>query len=335
MRGAALVPLVAVALATGCASGGPTDQATVASPSPAAGTATASFPAADGRSLWQLVARLPDGPQLVPGASALEVGRNRVAFVLVDRAKRQVSASAVALYTSRRDGTQLRGPYVARRERLDVDEEFRSGRSARDLVGAASFYVAEVPFRRRGPRLLTALARLDGRLVASASLHVEVGADGGPPDVGERAVAVHTETAEDVGGDLSRLSTREPPLPAMHEHDLADVLGRRPVALVFTTPQLCRTRVCGPVLDIAEQVRVRSGGDVAFIHQEIYVDDEASLDDDPSLAVRPQVTAWGLSSAPWAFVIDRSGKIVARFEGAFSARELTEAVQLATRTQGR
>jgi hypothetical protein len=42
--------------------------------------------------------------------------------------------------------------------------------------------------------------------------------------------------------------------------------------------------------------------------------------------VRPQVAAWKLASEPWTFVIDRSGKVSARFEGAFSIGELQRAV---------
>ncbi len=147
--------------------------------------------------------------------------------------------------------------------------------------------------------------------------------------MGEQAVAVHTDTREDVRGDLVQLSTRRPPLVAMHEHDLADVLVSRPVVLVFSTPRLCRTRMSGPVLDIAEQVRRRSGDGVAFIHQEIHVGN------DMDGGLRPQVRAWRVTTEPWAFVMDASGKIVARFEGAVSADELTQAVERAKRAPGR
>ena len=38
------------------------------------------------------------------------------------------------------------------------------------------------------------------------------------------------------------------------------------------------------------------------------------------------MAAWHLASEPWTFVIDRSGKISTRFEGAFSPGELQRAV---------
>jgi hypothetical protein len=45
--------------------------------------------------------------------------------------------------------------------------------------------------------------------------------------------------------------------------------------------------------------------------------------------LRPQVLAYHLPSEPWAFAVDRRGKIVDRLEGAFSKGELENAVKLA------
>jgi hypothetical protein len=38
------------------------------------------------------------------------------------------------------------------------------------------------------------------------------------------------------------------------------------------------------------------------------------------------VADWRLASEPWTFVIDRSGRISTRFEGAYSVGELQRAV---------
>ncbi len=106
----------------------------------------------------------------------------------------------------------------------------------------------------------------------------------------------------------------------MHDEDLADVLGRKPVVLLFATPQLCQSRICGPVVDVAEQVKREFGDRVAFIHQEVYNDNEINK------GVRPQMRAYRLPSEPWLFVIDRSGKVSTVIEGAFSVGELQDAV---------
>ena len=72
-------------------------------------------------------------------------------------------------------------------------------------------------------------------------------------------------------------------------------------------------------VDVVAQVRSRTKG-VAFVAQEIY------KDNDINKGFRPQVGAWHLPTEPWTFVIDKSGKIVQRFEGALSVAELQAAV---------
>jgi hypothetical protein len=143
----------------------------------------------------------------------------------------------------------------------------------------------------------------------------------GIPAEGEPAPSVHTPTLEDVS-DISDIDTRIPP-STMHTEDLADVLGKKPVVLLFATPALCQSRVCGPVVDVAEQVKAEFGDDVAFIHMEIY---EGNQYDPENPKLRPQVDAYGLPTEPWLFVIDKDGKIQTRIEGAFSVSELENEV---------
>ena len=79
-------------------------------------------------------------------------------------------------------------------------------------------------------------------------------------------------------------------------------------------------RVCGPVVDIAEQVKRDRSDDAAFIHMEIYEDNL------PNKGLREQVRAYNLPTEPWLFVIDCDGKIDTRIEGAFSIAELNQAI---------
>ncbi len=310
--------LALLVLLAGC--GGREDAASAPAAASPSAARPVEFPPARGRTLAELTRGLPEGPVFAPSVSGLRVGDNRVGFALFDRGQNQITASAVALYSSRRDGSRLRGPFVARQHSVAPDPPFRSREAEADLERGETFYVARVPLQRGGSRVLTALAQFDGRTVRTSPFELPL-TRGGPPAVGERAIPVHTETEADVGGDLSKLSTRTPPAREMHQADLAETLGREPVVLLFATPALCQTRVCGPVVDVAEQVRTRSGEGVTFIHQEIY------RDDDPAKGVREPVARWRLPSEPWAFVIDRSGTIAARFEGAFSAEELSAALE--------
>jgi hypothetical protein len=313
------IMLAAVVLSScGSDSGG----STPAPPEPAAAR-PADFPSAQRKTLSQLELGLKQGALLTPSsASSQKVGAdNRLGFAIVDRANKQIDVSEVAVYTAKPDGTQLRGPFVARKESLDVATPYRSALTASDLANGKTFYVARPQFASAGPHMTVGLVRLDGRLVVADSVGaLEIGAKNGPPDVGAKAIRVHTLTGADVGGELKKITTRVPPPTDMLNTDFADVLGKKPVVLLFATPALCQSRTCGPVVDIAEQVRAQNGKGVTFIQQEIYQDNNANK------PVRPQVAAWHLATEPWAFIIDRHGRISSRFEGVFSTGELARAV---------
>jgi hypothetical protein len=167
---------------------------------------------------------------------------------------------------------------------------------------------------------MVALVRLDGRLVSSSPAPLGAKFRSTPVAVGQMAPSTHTQTLSDVGGDAKAIDTRVPPAEDMLADDFADVLGKKPVVLVFATPQLCQSRVCGPVVDVAEQVKSETKADVSFIHNEIYVDNN------PNKGLRPQLGVFGLETEPWVFVIDRTGRVSSRFEGALSVEELKAAV---------
>ena len=183
-------------------------------------------------------------------------------------------------------------------------------------------------FEEPGQYEMLGIALLDDRLVAATpatpGVNVVKPADDPVPRVGDPAPRIHTPTKEDVAGDVASIDTRIP-ASSMHEADFADVVGKKPVVLVFATPQLCQSRVCGPVVDIAEQVKADRGDEAEFIHMEIYRDNTIEK------GFRPQVAAWRLPTEPWLFAINRKGQVVERLEGAYSADELEAALDKAVR----
>jgi hypothetical protein len=275
----------------------------------AAPAAKVDFPAGEGKTIRALRANLPEGAVFAPAMSVLRVGENRFAFALFDTARAQIEPEAVAVYFSRTDGRGLRGPFVARKESLRVDPRFMSRQTQADV---------EVP--KRGRYTFTALAQVDGQMVAASQIAMLAGAKGGPPDIGEKAIKVHTETVEDAGGNLELIDTRIPPAAELHEKDFFDVVGKEPTVLMFVTPQLCQSRVCGPVADVGLQVKSEHP-DVVFIHQEVWEDNDIKK------GLREPVARWRLVTEPWVFMVGRDGRIVERFEGAVSVRELDAAVE--------
>jgi len=265
---------------------------------------------------------------LAPSVSVLEPGeRNRFGFGLFDASRRQITEAEIALYFAPVGGDEVSGPYPARYESLAVAPQFQSEGTLSDPDSATSVYVAEVPFERPGRYEVLGVTRVDDQLVAATSVGppMEVAADSPVPDVGERAPAISTPTVASAGGAIEEIDTRVPPAPELHDADFADVVGEEPVALLFATPALCMSAVCGPVVDVALEVRAeRDSDEVQFIHQEIYEDNELEA------GFLPQVRAFGLPTEPWLFTVDRDGRIAARIEGAFSAAELEAAIDAAS-----
>jgi hypothetical protein len=127
---------------------------------------------------------------------------------------------------------------------------------------------------------------------------------------------------ESASGNLAAIDTRVPP-DTMHDVSFKDVIGKKPVALLFATPLLCQSRVCGPVTDIAEQLKARYGSRMAFIHQEVYNQNNVAK------GLRPQLKAFHLQTEPWLFTFDRSGRVAARLEGSFGLHAMSQAIEAA------
>lgn len=326
MRRSRVVPVLLLSccalLFAACGGGGDGDDSTGgAAPAQPAAAKAAEFPPTTGKTLVDITSNLPEGPVLAPSVSVLEKGSNRIGFALFDTAGKQLAGADVALYIGSTDGSSARGPFTARSESLKVSPQFQSKQTATDPDSARAVYVADVPFKKKGKYAMLAIAKLDGRMVATSPIGVKVGLDKvTPPGVGDKAPVIHTLTPADVSGNVAKIDTRLPPAENLLKDDFADVVGKKPIVITFATPQLCQSRVCGPVVDVVDEVAAKVGDKVSFIHQEVYVDNDVSK------GVRPQLTTYKLQSEPWTYVIDKNGVVSSRFEGAFSPGELERAV---------
>jgi hypothetical protein len=307
-----------------------------------------AFPSAKGKTLAEVLEAEDAKPSTLvvsPAARAFYVGENRYPFGVFERDHTQVSDVEAALYFAKvpgsdkaQDGAGVAaeapspkpekrtldqpaiGPFPAAIESIATKPAFRAQTTTSDPDAASVVYSTGVNFPSEGDWLVAALIRQGEELTAALLPSAAVGTFARVPRVGQKAPLIHTPTPEDVGGDISAITTRIPP-DTQNRVDYADVLGEKPIALLFATPQFCESRVCGPVVDVAEQVKETYGDEVEFIHMEIF------RDNDPSKGVRPQVKAFHLPSEPWLFAIDRGGRIVAEIEGAFGVEELTRVVE--------
>jgi hypothetical protein len=345
--------LAAAALVAGC--GGGSDSSTSSSGTAASRPAPpkSEFPQAEGRTLREIVKAADSHSELVvsPAALAFYKGTNRYPFGVFHPDRTQVDGAQVALYvakvpkaTPKGGGTATGGkgekgaiarartealeapavgPYPAAIESLATEPAFRAQTTSSDPDAATLVYSTDIDFPSDGEWRIAALIKQGSEISATLLPSATVGEFKGVPQVGQKAPLIHTPTPSDTGGDLSQITTRIPP-DTQNRVDYADVLGKEPILLLFATPQFCQSRVCGPVVDVAEQVKEQYGDKAAFIHMEIY------KDNDPSKGVRPQVRAFHLPSEPWLFAINRQGVIQAVVEGAFGVDELTRVVKEVT-----
>jgi hypothetical protein len=214
------------------------------------------------------------------------------------------------------------GPFPAAIESLATKPAFRSETTNEDREVATVVYSTKLDFPGEGEWLVAALLKEGGELKGTLLRSAVVGEFKRIPEIGQKAPKIHTPTAQDVGGDLSKITTRIPP-DSQNKVDYAEALGREPIVLLFATPKFCQSRVCGPVVDVAEQAKHELGDKAAFIHMEIY------KDNDPAKHPRPQVRAFHLPSEPWLFTIDRHGVVRDAIEGAFGLKLMHEAVEKA------
>lgn len=338
-------PLCLAALLAGCG-GSSSTQKVVDRPAPP----LSDFPSAKGHSLAQVLGQASGHSDLVltPQTTVFHKGRNRYSFGVFTRSvKDQVPDAQVALYVAKSPpkgklpapnangqpagkkpfgrltsslSNPALGPFPAKISSLATKPEFRSRTTADDPDASTVLYTTDVELPRNGEWRVGALIKDGNQLTARLLTSAQVGQFKDIPRVGQRPPAIHTPTESSVGGDLGKLTTRQPP-ERMNSADFHDVLGKKPIVLLFATPKFCQSRVCGPVVDAASQVQQRYGKQVEFIHMEIY------KDNDPSKGVRPQVRAFHLPSEPWLFVVDRKGVIRTAIEGAFDVGELTRAVK--------
>ena len=324
--------LAAAALLAGC--GGSDTSKDPAAQVPAAGgvrekvraaqaVTAAVFPAVKGRTLQQVAdASGSGGPELGMASSVFTPGRNRLAFGVIDDRSGFVYGKT-AIYVAPGPDQPARGPFPAPADVLLTQGRYRSKQAATEADPFAAVYAAEVRFAKSGAYSILALTKDGDKTLASpGQIKVVSKADDRIPDVGERPPDAETDTLASAHGDVASIDTREPPSD-MHAKSFADVVGKRPVALLFATPQLCQSRVCGPVVDEALQMKSKYGDQVEFIHQEVYVDNN------PQKGLRDPLRQFNLATEPWLFVVGRNGRITARLEGSFGLSAFENALKTA------
>jgi hypothetical protein len=217
----------------------------------------------------------------------------------------------------------------------------------------AGIWVAQATFDTPGSYGVEIQVQLPDQLEPTVRRYnLEVLAESAAPRVGEPAISTRTLTAADVP-ELAQLSSGPDPDPALYQVSLDTALTEgKPIALLFATPNFCRTATCGPSVTVLSQLQKQFGDRMIFIHSEVYrypFGDSAKLqaesmtkvinegraptEEERHAGLADAMAAWNLPSEPWMFLIDSKGMIAARYEGGITKEELTPAIEELLRSQ--
>jgi len=315
-----LVLTVVAALFGGCS---PTSNASPTVAPGGFGTACQTAPQPGNLSGWETPATPPPiYPLVIANPGELTCGANRMLFSFLDAKNNVLSkpdrTARVALYDLGRD---------AKKAVATVDGVFIW--AIQDQRGV---YVANVTLPEAGTYGAEFTTSVAGGTPEVIRTTFSVGATTSLVQVGHHAPSTKTPTASDAAGDLTRISTDTRPERAFYKTSEDQALAtHQPFVLIFATPKFCQSAQCGPTLDRIKPF-VAKYSTVDFIHVEPY---ELQLQNG---ALQPVMTnsnltptsvtnAWGLSSEPWVFVVDRQGIVRGSFGLIFSDAELATTLE--------
>jgi hypothetical protein len=211
----------------------------------------------------------------------------------------------------------------------------------------AGIWVVYVNFDQPGNVGVEVQAQMPGQSQPSTRRYnLEIVSTSAAPRVGQAAISVKTLTVRDVP-ELKQLTSGADPDPALYQISLDDALkSGKPTAVLFATPNFCKTATCGPSVTVLSQLQKRYGDRMQFIHSEVYrypFGDSAKLQaesvtkaqnanraptrEELRAGLSDAMATWNLPSEPWLFLIDAKGIIVARYEGGITSEELSPAVE--------
>jgi len=249
---------------------------------------------------------------LVLGTSDHVVGDVRVSFLVVRDNAEVVERPRAKVWLARGRQALPFQETLASFEPMGVED-------SEDEAGVRGLFVTR--FRIDEPGRYWFVAEPIGGLRIQGLGSLDVKRESSAPAVGALAPASRTPTLE--SATLEQLSTATEPVADLYGHSVASSLRDRVSFVVaFATPRFCRSRTCGPTVDVVDAVRRETG--VRAIHVEVYEDN------DPDKGINRWMREWKLPTEPWVFVVDRRGHIAARFEGSVSVGELEQAVQRVT-----
>jgi hypothetical protein len=195
-----------------------------------------------------------------------------------------------------------------------------------ELLQGKGVYVVHQTFTQAGTYQARVTASKGGVTANTASAFQVITSDRDPvPGVGAEAPPTNNAT-----GDPSQDPTLDTGVPPddMHYISIAGAIAaHHPFVAYFGSPGFCTSKLCGPEVDVVKSLesKYRAKG-FDFTHVETYKGGRPDNPDVTKATVNPWFDQWHLQTDPWVFVVDRGGKVAARFDGPTSADEISAAL---------
>ena len=201
--------------------------------------------------------------------------------------------------------------------------------------GTRGSYAAQLTFDQPGAWIIRITS--DG-IVGKVELPVVVTETSIVADIGQVAPFSNTKTLEKANGDLSTITSYNPPDPDLYRMSVVDALiSGKPSVIVFASPAFCTSPTCGPEVDTVDELKNAYKDQANFIHVEVY-DNPSEIQGDLTRGrLSPVLDEWGIDKVPdyhnesWTFVLGRDGHITQRFEGYATYDEIEAALVAALR----
>ena len=278
-------------------------------------------------------AAVTTGPSLakaVLAASELVVGENRFVFGLLDSATGQpinyVPQTSIQFFKVNDDGTAIKtgdGEIIYRSENLP-----------------AGLYVVQTTFDKPGHWGALVTVTPEKGDAYSQQMNFTVGTDSDVPLPSEAAPPSKNLVLADVA-DVGEICSAQPH-DDMHTMTIEDaVKSGKPSIVLFAAPCFCPSFTCGPDLELVQKIQEKYRDQANFIHIEAPneiqnhahegpVDENHNQETGHQGVSKPQVQTaqeWGLKTEPWLFILDKDGKVAARYEGGLTLDEVLPAFE--------
>ncbi len=313
--------LISIAIAGGvmaCGSTDPTATQVPTEPPPSATSEPGEPPSvgalAEPDETWTVVTE-SSALNAILATPDLAPGTRRFAVVLTDD-RGIVALPVVQLSTYRYpDGMEVLG-------NRDGPIETQKGRFYPFPFGSRGLHATELTFDVAGVWGVEArIPRPDGE-IEFVEVLFHVGEETKSVDVGEMPPRVASRTLDDVS-DISDLTTGSSRYPDLYQISVPDAMDSgKPTVVVFASPAFCTNAVCGPQVEVLNNLSEDYGGDANFIHVDLYENPQEIQGDLSRGMPSPLLDEWGLVSQEWSFVMDEKGVVVGRFENFAPEEEL-------------